>query len=216
MCCTAVMGATSMVLDASMHYEVHQGKISEEHIQRLYPLNQELLQEWPYLSAGTLEFYNEAWHSMLPSSVTLVLAYDADKIVGALIAFSADGPYGCAHVIDQHKNYRPGKSFYIALAMVIKPYQRRGIARKLLHFCEAAACEQGYPEMYLLTVVRSKEHPLKPDNAFDPNIVWERLGFSRIKLYEVYNWPTRCGVPGNEFAEPIDNTSQYWHKGISR
>lgn len=212
-----ILGAFAMIpvtLSANIRYEIHHGQMSEEHIQQLYPLNRELLHEYPYLSAGTLEYFNELWHSVLPPNTMLVLAYDVDTIVGALIAFSADEPYGCAHIINQHQNYRPGKSFYIALAMVIKPYQRRGIARQLLQLCEIAAHEQGYTEIYLQTVVRSKDHPLKPDNALDLDTIWSRLGFHKTNLYEIYNWPTRCGVPGNEFIAPIDNAGQYWHKQL--
>lgn len=83
----------------------------------------------------------------------------------------------------------------------------------LIDLFHNVARKQGYSDSYLATVVRSSNHPFKPANFPDINKVHECLGFVRTNIYELWLWPTRCGVPENERIALIDNMVQYWHNG---
>jgi len=99
--------------------------------------------------------------------------------------------------------------------MVIPTHRNQGIARTMVNLCEKQASSIGYTDAYLITVVRSDNHPLRPtDNILDHDNIWTSLGYIKTSIYELWLWPTRCGTLNQECVATIDNMVQYWHKKL--
>jgi hypothetical protein len=195
-----------------IRYEVHCGTISEKHIQELMPLRLQLFYGYPYLFSGNAEEESHRWKSTPQNSTILVLAYDADALVGALLAYTDDASHYPA--LKKLPQYNPQSSLYIEFTMVIPRYERREIARELFKLFEAEASRKGYTDAYDITVIRSQHHPLKSENDIDCDIDGREWGLQKTHIYEPLVWATRCGTPGNEFVTRIDNMVEYWHKQL--
>jgi ribosomal protein S18 acetylase RimI-like enzyme len=214
MCC--MMNAHVHAIGDSMNirYEVHRGPIDEPYLPRLKEFDATLFREYPYLFIPTPEHEAWYWHALSTPSTILVLAYDGETIVGALVGIATEENLGHGRTLSKHASFSEEHSFYLPWVAVDAAYQHQGIGRSLLSECERAAHEQGYTQMYLATVMRSKRHPFKPHEAFDPDNIWRRQGYIPAQLYEVWMWPTRVGVPGNEIIASVDNMVQFWHKAL--
>jgi GNAT superfamily N-acetyltransferase len=197
---------TTMTIASDILYEVHHGPLSDEQIEILLPLRLELFYGYPYLYSGNPERERRNWKSLPPSTIG-IFAYYNTRLVGVIIAYEEDSAKHVA--LAGYANYRPGKGLHVDLIMVTKEYRKYGVARGLQKHFEVHARKNGYVDLYGITVVRSANHPLKPEKALDLYLLFSRAGFCALPLYETWNWPTRCGVPGNEFVAPIDNMVQY-------
>lgn len=196
-----------------IRYEMYYGRLSDEHIVALIPLRLELFYDYPYFYVGSPERELRNWKNMPSESMVSVLAYDGDCLVGAVLAYDEDAAKHPS--VAQHHAYQLGKCLHLDLIMISKTHRRHGTARELLRRFEQDAITRGYTNVYGITVVRSNNHPLKPERPLDLSAIGPRLGgFTPLPLYEVWNWPTRVGVPGNEFVASIDNMVQYWHKTL--
>lgn len=197
-----------------IRYEIHYGALSDKHIAELVPLRLELFYGYPYLYVGNPEREAHHWKNMPADGTVIVLAYDGAMLVGAVLAYNEDATKHKS--LAQHADYQPGTCLHLDLIMIVKTHRSLSAARELLKQFEAAARARGYTDVYGITVVRSNNHPLKPERSLELHAIGSRLGgFKPLPLYEVWNWPTRCGTPGNEFVAPVDNMVQYWHKKIS-
>ena len=208
---------TMYVTAADLRYEVHCGPISEHYLPQLKKFDKELFFEFPYLFVTTPEYEAVYWSAVSTPTTILILAYDQDTIIGAMVALSVDEKgEGHAEAVSQHAHYRPGKCINLAWIAVEKAYQRNGVANALVKVGEKVALAAGYTDAYMITVVRSQDHPLRPKTGFvfTPDIVCQRAGCQLTGIHELWQWPTRCGVPGNEYVATIDNMVQYWHKQI--
>ncbi len=197
----------------NIRYEIHHGALSERHIAELLPLRLTVFYDYPYLFSSTPEHETKRWKAIpQQDSIILVLAYNNDTLVGGLLAYAEDP----AHhpVVSQLPNYNSSGSLYLELIMVVPTHQNRGIEREMLSIFEPDARNRGYTDIYDITVVRSQHHPFGIENTHDEILIYQNMGFKQMHLYDVWNWPTRCGVPGNEFVAPIDNMVQYWHKKL--
>jgi GNAT superfamily N-acetyltransferase len=203
---------TSLSIFAEIRYEIHRGPLSKEHVEMLKHYDPGMWYDYPYLLAATPEYEEEYWHEVSTPSTILVLAYNKkNNFAGAVVAYSVNEPGG--HVGDF---YAPGKNLYISWVGVLKEYQRKGIARKLMAMCESEAEQQKYTDAYLMTVVRSEGHPMKTENATNLDAVFSRLGYKPMGVYKVWNWPTRCSKEGKEYAADIDNMVKYWRKTFTQ
>lgn len=204
----------SCTMSAEVSYEMHYGPISAQHREQLLPLRSTLFHDYPYLYVSNCEREAVLWDVLSRKSTLLALAYDNRELVGAVIALGI-GDDNEHVVLQQHRAFHEGCCLEIAMIMVAKRYQRRGIARKLVGSIEATARSQGYTDLYGITVVRSANHPLKPEVFANLDDICSHLGGTPTGLTAAWNWPTRCGMPGNEIVAPVDNMVQYWHKHIT-
>jgi GNAT superfamily N-acetyltransferase len=208
----ALVVCASFVANADIRYEIHYGPISQRHRTELHPLRSQLFHDFPYLYCSNPERENMIWNKLSKDSTALLLAYDNEELVGAIISIgmSEDDEKN----LHKHPAYKNGKWLEIDMAMVVKSHQRRGIIRELLQRFKDDALKRGYTDVYGITVVRSDKHPLKPEHFIDLHKVWSSLGGTPTGITAAWNWPTRCGVPGNEFIAPIDNMIEYGHKTL--
>lgn len=197
---------------ADIRYELHHGPISTQHREELYPLRSQLFYDFPYLYCSNPERESTLWDKLSKESTILSLAYDDNQLVGAVIALGIDE--GEHMLLRKHPAYKQGTALEIDMVMIMKSHQRRGIARELLRRFQEDAQALGYTDVYGITVVRSPQHPLKPQEYLDLYLIWSSMGGTPTGLIAPWNWPTRCGTPGHEFVAPIDNMVQYWHKAL--
>jgi hypothetical protein len=195
-----------------IRYELHRGTMSDKHIEKLMPLRLKLFYGYPYLFSGTAEEETRRWKNT-PASTILVLAYDADTLIGALLAYPDDASHYPA--LKKLPHYKPATSLYIEFTMVAPVPHRHEIARELFKLFATEAARSGYTDVYDITVLRSQNHPLKAENDIDCDIDGRAWGLQRTHIYEPLVWSTRCGTPGNEFVARIDNMVEYWHKQLT-
>lgn len=211
LCITIIF--TSLLAHTDIRYEIHRGNIDEHTIKQLPKLVQ-VYEEYPYLCVFTLE-QAQRWAGHMSSEEGIwSAAYDGNILVGAMLAMPAREESD--PMLLSHSEFVHGKALMLEEAMVALQYQKQGIGRELIRLLLQEAVTQGYTDVYLLTVVRSHNHPLKPKDFIDLDIVWSRLGWLPTHLTGIRQWPTRCGVSDNECVARIDNMVEYWHKKLNR
>jgi GNAT superfamily N-acetyltransferase len=176
-----------------------------------------LTYDYPYLYVGKAE--DEDVEQFSTDGSVAVLAKDGEQVIGIAIGKPVDSEKGHSKMVcplvQQHARYQYGKAIYVVEVLVDTPYQRQGIARRMMEYFEHESGLLGYADMYLVTVERSANHPFKTVDVVDLDVIWKRLQFSKTHLSKAALWPTRCGVPGNEFVAPVDNMLRLWHKRIT-
>lgn len=216
-CCTGNAN-TDITSYQEICYTVYTGPSVYEHAHHWPPLSVELTYDYPYLYVGKAE--EEDIEQFLTNRSVSVLAYADQRVIGIAIGTPTNSGKGNSSellpLIEQDVHYSPESSLYIVEVLVDKAYQKRGIARAMMHLFEKAAGEMGYTDMYLITVERSAHHPFKTASAPDLDLIWQHLGFSKTSLSKPCLWPTRCGTPAQEYVAKIDNMVRLWHRSIKR
>jgi hypothetical protein len=197
-------------------YEVYRGMEATRHVHHWPPLSVALTYDYPYLYVGKAE--DENIEQFATDGTILVLVRADEKVVGIAIGTPVDSAKGDSiymeKFITQDEHYHRGSAIYIVEVLVDKPYQHQGIMQTMAQLFEQTACEMGYTDMYGVTVERSGNHPFKTDDAPDLDVIWSNLGAQKTQLAKPANWPTRCGIPGNECVARVDNMLRLWHKSV--
>jgi len=207
------MVANSIVVGAQeITYSVYRNSEVSAYEEPLARLDEVLFYEFPYLyqePSRELQIYR--FHV---DGALFVVARCGERIIGIAGGMSAEAKKKYIDLLSQHAEYQAGKSLYVAEVVVDKEFQQQGVGREIMRLYEQAARDMGYTDLYLITVVRSDDHPLKPEVFIDLHAAWQKLGFTPTHITAPWQWSTRCGVPGDEVPITIDNMIRLWHKKI--
>ena len=199
------------LLFAEVTYELHHGTIDERTLKQL-PELAKVYREYPYLYCPNPEQAKKYWAGLSGEDTIWSAAYDESTLVGAMVAIPVRNDVD--PILPTHSEFVQGKALMLEEAMVALSYQRQGIGRELIRLLMEDASVQGYTDVYLLTVVRSSHHPLKPKNFIDLDAVWKHLGWQPTHLTGIRTWPARCWCYDSECVALIDNMVEYWHKKL--
>lgn len=163
----------------------------ERHIPNVARLRIEVFREFPYLYDGDMQYeatylrtYSESKDSVI------VLAFDADRIVGASTAVPL------RHETDEAKRpfvlngINPDDVFYLGESVLRKPYRGRGIGVRFFQEREAHARNVGVFRWFAFCAVeRPDDHVRRPMNYVPLDQFWNHRGYRKHpELRTTFTW----------------------------
>ncbi len=177
--------------------------------EKLLPTWLDALKEYPVLAQGSIEGgrgYLATFAKEEHGAVILAEA-GAKNLAGFVVGI----PFAKYQFADMSL-FQESEYYYLSDAIVSPHYRKQGIVKKLIKKLEEHAQLCGYKGVYLATVVREKDHPLKPSDYKDknPKKIWKKLGFKRTKLAVIERYPTIIDSEGR--VEERENQLSLWVK----
>lgn len=150
----------------------------------------EVFYEFPYLYEGDLDYERQYISTFMKSPGAVVIgAFDGAQLVGAATAspladhFDEFGAPFAARGLD------PADYFYFGESVLRKSYRGQGIGVRFFEEREAAARDQNFDACVFASVVRPKDHPMRPAGYTPLNAFWAKRGYQRIEGLETsFSW----------------------------
>jgi ribosomal protein S18 acetylase RimI-like enzyme len=160
-----------------------------------------IYREYPYLYDAAqhtqTDIYNYLKAYYNHEDGRLIIASQEEKIIGMVtgIPMLADmnEPY---NVVESYRNAstKPIEKyehyFYLGDIIVVPEMRKLGIGKKLIHDIERDFADRGYPYSALIVIKNHDDHPLKPNNFYDPSLFFEKFGYKHTGDQEFFSYPT--------------------------
>lgn len=176
-----------------------------------------IFKEYPYLYMGNLEYEEKYLQSYsLNAKAMLAVAYSNEKVVGISTGIPLLSESEIINVCEnslKQQDKDPSKYYYYGEILIEHNYRGLGISSKLYKAQDALASSWGFKHTSILTVHRSDNHPLRPQNYKDSNCIWEHLGFFKNlpPLTIRYNWPT---IQADGSIVDDSNLMEFWERPL--
>jgi GNAT superfamily N-acetyltransferase len=176
----------------------------------LAQLRIEVFRHFPYLYDGTVEYEQEyLGHFLDAPDHIAVCAFDGDRLVGAATA---------SPLIHQHEQFTApfrqsgidlAQIFYFGESVLLPAYRGQGIGHAFFDGREAHARSLGYEKTAFCAVIRSADHPARPQNYRPLDEFWRKRGYHPLDgLIAHFSW---LDV---DDAEETSKPMQYWGRGF--
>lgn len=171
-------------------------------------LRMAVFREWPYLYDGTLD-YEERYlaHFLDESSAVLVVARDGDEIIGVATASPMAHQDEAARKPFEDAGHDVATLSYFGESVLLPSYRGKGIGHAFFDHREAAARKAGFAGACFCGVIRSPDHPLRPQDARDLGPFWRARGYEQLDgMIAQYDWKDI------DQAEESRHPMQFWHR----
>jgi GNAT superfamily N-acetyltransferase len=167
-----------------------------------------IFREWPYLYDGTLD-YEEQYlaHLLDESGAVLVVARDGDSIIGVATASPMARQDEAARKPFEDSGHDIAALSYFGESVLLPSYRGKGVGHAFFDHREAAARKAGFTETCFCGVVRSPNHPLRPQDARDLGPFWRVRGYAPLDgMIARYDWKDI------DQLEESRHDMQFWHR----
>jgi len=195
----------------------HIGAAITPFIDEISNLRIHAFREFPYLYSGDDIDYERKYTQDYAKNekALLILVEHGDKIIGALtgLPLAASSPIvQDVQTLFQANKQDINKAYYLGELILDKDY-RYGLdlIRKMYHPYEAQIKAWCYETIYMLTVKREENHPLKPKNYKSQNRLWERAKFYKTGITSQFHWPT---IQADLSIKEMNNDMELWKKEL--
>lgn len=169
--------------------------------------------EFPYLYVGNMDAerkyltcYSQDSHSIF------AIAFCNNEIAGITTGIPLINNAGVTTnmpEIFKKNGFNPQDYYYCGEFIVLPKYRGQGIAKQLFTAQSDYIKKCGYKSLFLMTVDREPNHPLKPKDYVSTDPLWEKLGFVKTHMKLQQSWPTM--MPNGEVTN-INNSLSFWIK----
>lgn len=154
------------------------GAEAEPYVEAIARLRIDNFREFPYLYDGDLDYERAYLATYFRSaSAKIYLVFDGDKAVGfsnsILLSEESDDftkPF-------RDKGFALEEYLYIGEAILNPPYRGRKLFHALAKLHEDRIRAEAHKNVLCYSVVRSEDHPLRPEGYKPIEALWTRLGF---------------------------------------
>lgn len=171
--------------------------------------------EFPYLYEGNLAYEMQYLTSFASNTeATLALAMDGEQIIGFATGTSLVSEFDILKSANNQTlnlGIQNEKCCYIGEVIVDKKYRGLKIGSNLIKMQESHFKTKGYQTAAFLTVNREENHPLKPNNYLNPDIIWQKLGYTKTNQIIAFSWPV---IQLNGGVLEQENELRFWVKEI--
>ena len=169
-----------------------------------------VFREWPYLYDGDMS-YEEAYLGPFADSANALVvgAFDGPRLVGASNA---------APLVDHADDFASAFSktnldletiYYGAESVLLPAYRGRGIGHRFFDAREVHARARGFAHVAFCAVIRSQDHPAKPEGYHSLEPFWRGRGYAPLDgVIAQFAWKD-LGDDG-ETHKPL----QFWMKTL--
>ncbi|HLT92942.1 MAG TPA: hypothetical protein VKZ56_00200 [Membranihabitans sp.] len=183
----------------------------EKYIDEIARLRLTIFREYPYLYDGNKDYEADYLKKFIGTEDSIVvLAFSNDSIIGALtgLPLQYEEPDVCKPWIELDQPL--DKLYYFSEGLILDHYRKRGIGRQMFRIAEDwVENTRRYDVFTLATVIRSDDHPKKPENYSSTDIFWEKLGYRKTNGLV-------CTIPWREIGEDQEYPKPllFWSKNI--
>ncbi|MCB0476392.1 MAG: GNAT family N-acetyltransferase, partial [Flavobacteriaceae bacterium] len=160
------------------------GKDIDKYRLELARLRIEVFREYPYLYDGTIAYEEEYLESVVQSEESLfVVAFDDGKVVGVST--------GVPLLYEPFEVQKPwveagaelSEIYYFSESVLSKAYRGLGVGVKFFEEREKHARQLGYKVATFCGVIRSDNHPNKPEEYKSLDSFWRKRGYHKKPGY---------------------------------
>jgi GNAT superfamily N-acetyltransferase len=166
------------------------GHAIEQYLDDLAALRIEVFREYPYLYEGSRS-YEQSYlraYAASPRSV-VVLARDADKVVGAATAMPLEEHAEEVAPALAAAGFDPARCYYFGESVLRAKYRGRGLGHAFFDGREAAARQHGFSIATFCAVERPLNHPRKPADYVPHDVFWNKRGYvKRPDIVASFSW----------------------------
>ena len=186
------------------------GKI-HMYIEDIARLRISIFREYPYLYDGDQGYEADYLKKFIHTEDSImVLAFSDENIVGALTGL----PLRCEEPNVREpwiqSNIQVDHLYYFSEGLLRREFRNRGIGRRMFQLAENwVENTHRYKAFTLATVIRSEDHPRKPENFSSTDRFWEKLGYRKTK-------DIVCTIPWKEVGEVQESPKPllFWSKNV--
>lgn len=173
--------------------------------------------EYPYLYSPTLEKQKDyvEWYANHEQGM-LTVAHDHDALCGLVTGIPLEAVRVYVPQINElfrAHNLCVEDYYFCGDVIVLPAYQNQGICSKLFAAFEQQVKTWGYKGISLITSVREENHPLKPHNYKDAELIWQHYGFKKTPIIISDFNPTVIDEQGT--VENRENFFVFWVKDLT-
>ncbi|GGA95824.1 GNAT family N-acetyltransferase [Allosediminivita pacifica] len=193
-----------------MRVEVLTGAALDAALDDVARLRIEVFRAFPYLYDGDLAYEREYLQTYRDSAgAVLVGAFDGARLVGAATGTPMeDHAEDFAGAFDG-TGYALGDIFYCAESVLLPEYRGRGVGPRFFDLREDHARAMGRHYSAFCGVVRSADHPLRPDDHAPLDPFWRKRGYAPLDgVVAHFRWKDVDAA--EETAKPL----QFWIKAL--
>ncbi|QCG94771.1 N-acetyltransferase [Azospirillum sp. TSA2s] len=188
------------------------GAALADRVEELAVLRLAVLGEFPYLYSGSAA-YEERYLSGLgglPGGLILT-AFERNRMVAAVTGAPLDQELDALRDPFTHAGCNPRSIFYFGEVVVLPSHRGRGVGTALLEIGESHIRETGrFASIAFGEIVRSVDHPRRPNAYRTPDSAWRRLGYRlEPEIGGALSWCDACDR--EETAKPL----RFWVKSLA-
>lgn len=194
-----------------LKYHRLSGESARKHVDALAALRLKVFWDFPYLYEGSAEYEKKYLETYFKAKHSFIfLAEDNGKIVGATTGIWAAEEEESFRLPFEEASLNPEEVFYFGESVLLPEYRGHGIGKKFFEEREAYARTLPFIKyLSFCAVVRSEDHPMKPQGYKPLDPFWQSMGFNKVPgLVTTYEWKDR----GDEIQ--TKKPMQYWLKEI--
>lgn len=184
------------------------GAEASAYLDDLARLRIQVFRDWPYLYEGNAAFERQYLTAYTrAASVLLVLALDAERVVGASSAMRMSDEDASIRAPVEAAGLDPQSICYFGESVLDPAYRGLGLGKRFFETRLAHARQLDTKQSCFAAVIRDPADPRRPQNAQDLTPLWQRYGFApRPGLTLRLGWP-EVGNPAE-----VTHTLQFWFR----
>lgn len=170
----------------------------------------EVFRDWPYLYDGDAEYERSYLTCYLKSPQAIVVgAYQADQLVGVTTGMPlSDHAEDFAHAFEG-TGLAISDIFYCAESVLLPDFRGQGVGHAFFDMRETHAREVGFKAICFCSVLRSKDHPARPDAYRPLDAFWRKRGYEPLPdVVASFSWKD-LGEAGE-----TKKKLQFWMRGL--
>ncbi len=151
------------------------------HLPDLAALRIAVFRDWPYLYDGSVDYEERYLAPYADSAAALVVgAWDGVRLVGAATATPMEDHAAAFAAPLAAAGIAPGDVYYFGESVLLAAYRGQGIGHAFFDAREAKARALGRRFACFCAVIRSEDHPLRPDDDRTLDGFWSRRSYAPL------------------------------------
>lgn len=195
--------------------EVFNGDAAVPYANALAKLRLKTYCNYPYLYVGKLEdelLYIQ--HYFNDSRGQIIVGFEGKTIAGIASGLPLNATV--SFLKDWHKTLKQHEidveNYFYLGELIIKPqFQKQGLGEQLVKQMCQEARSLGFHKMMLVTSIRDTNHPLRPQDYFDTDLIWSKFGFVKSDIVFTCNWLTQ---QSDGYVQRDENKLGCWMKNL--
>lgn len=165
-----------------MHYKNLISTEINEYIEDIAKLRIKIFHDYPYLYDGDLAYERKYLQTYVNSKTSLVsLAMDGERLVGATSCIPMKDEWDDFKAPFIANNIDPTQVFYFGESILLPEYRGKGIGKEFFTIRESHAKAHLPSLKYtaFCSVIRPKNHPLKPKDYRPLDAFWSKMAYQK-------------------------------------
>lgn len=176
-------------------------------IPRLGALRISVFYDFPYLYEGNPEYEQNYLQIYTQNPLSIAFGvFDGEKLIGATTGMPLSAEDPAIQKPFQDRGLNPDEIFYFGESILLPEYRGIGLGHTFFDVREAHALKNGFKTTTFCSVIRPKNHPLKPGDYRPNDVFWTKRGYEKQDFSCTMSWLDR-----NETTE-TEKELIFWKK----